>query len=104
MIIWFGASQEHYQWGLLGRMVDPQLRSTAPTSLIRGVGIMLVLSFPLLSLMTYAVGQWPDGYPKTGWIVVSSLAAYSLVLLLLWRFIGKLRFTGKGWWLRQKQD
>ena len=105
LVIWFGASTGTLPMGLaLVRMIDPKLSSTAPTSLIRGVGIMLVLSVPLLSLMTYAVSQWPDGYPKTGWIVIGSLGSYSIILLLLWRFVGKLRFSGKGWWLKEDPE
>ena len=99
LIIWFGASTGTLPMGLaLLRMVDPKLSSTAPSSIVRSVALALLLFAPLLALMGYSVGQWPAGYPRSGWITAILLVAYALLIFMLWRFAGKLRLQGKGWW------
>lgn len=104
LVIWFGASTGTLPMGLaLLRMIDPDLRSTGPSSIVRSVALSLALFFPLLSLMTYAVGKWPAGYPQTGWIVTGCLGGYVALLLLLWRFVGKLRPKGSGWWVARSE-
>ena len=62
-IVWFGASTGTLPMGLaLLRMVDPSLKSTAPSSVALGSMVSLVASIPLLLvIMPYVIDNYPEG-------------------------------------------
>lgn len=101
LVLWFGTSTGTLPMGLaLLRMIDPDLNSTAPTSVIRAMGLALVLFVPMIILLTYIVNQWPAGYPQTWWVAMGGLLLYAIILLIGWRFFGNLRFRKGSWWSR----
>ena len=84
------------------RMIDPELKSPAPTNMTVGSIFAIIFSAPLLAIMPYPISQWPDGFPQAAWITIVLLAVYFVVIVGLWRVFGKLRFTGKGIWKKEK--
>ena len=86
LILWFGACTGTFPVGLsLLRMIDPDLSSPAPSNFTKGAAIALLTSAPLLVILGYATGSYPESYPATGWITVGLLLAYSVILLFAWR-------------------
>ena len=104
-VLWFGASTGTLPMGLaLLRMIDPELRSPAPTSIAVGSVFAVLFSAPLLAILPYPVSQWPDGHPFASWVTIGLLIVYFVSILLAWRFIGKLRFVGRGLWKQEAKD
>ena len=102
-VLWFGASTGTLPMGLaLLRMIDPELKSPAPTNMTVGSIFAIIFSAPLLAIMPYPISQWPHGFPQAAWITIALLAVYFVVIVGLWRVFGKLRFTGKGIWKKEK--
>jgi glutamate:Na+ symporter, ESS family len=98
-VLWFGASTGTLPMGLaLLRIIDPDLKSPAPTSATVGSIFALLFSAPLIAIMPYTINQWPDGYPTAAWITLGLLAIYFVVIIGIWRFFGKLHFNGKTLW------
>ena len=92
-VLWFGASTGTLPMGLaLLRLIDPGLRSAAPSSATLGSVFALVFSAPLLLVvMPYPIAQWPEGHPTAGYATAGILVAYLLALLLFWASRGGLR-------------
>ena len=103
-VLWFGASTGTLPMGLaLLRIIDPDLKSPAPTSATVGSIFALLFSAPLLAIMPYTINQWPDGYPTAAWVTIALLASYFIVVIGIWRVFGKLRFSGGSIWREKMQ-
>ena len=86
LVLWFGACTGTFPMGLaLLRMIDPNLSSVAPANFTRGAAMALITSAPLLGILGYAIGQYPNGYPKGGWVTLGLLMGYFAILILAWR-------------------
>lgn len=97
-VLWFGMSTGTMPTGLaLLRMIDPELRSPAPLSAVLGsAGAILGVAPILLVLHPIAVTGWGDGWPGAGWVALGATAAYLLVTVVLWRWLGGLRLGPPG--------
>lgn len=85
LVVWFGACTGTFPMGLsLLRMIDPNLSTPCATNFSKGAAFALVTSAPLLALLAYAIGQYPDAYPSAGWTTIALLLAYWLVLMAGW--------------------
>lgn len=88
LVLWFGTATGTMPIGMsLLRMIDPQLRSSAPQNITMGAAFALVTSFPNILILSYAVNSFPEDYPKSGWISVGLLLLYCFILLVLWKKI-----------------
>jgi glutamate:Na+ symporter, ESS family len=94
-ILWFGTSTGTLPMGLaLLRLIDPNLRSAAPTSATQGAVFALFFSAPLLLfVMPYPVAQWPAGHPTASYITIAVLSVYLIGLLILWRSVAGLKIN-----------
>ena len=85
LVVWFGSCTGTFPMGLsLLRMIDPNLSTPCATNYSKGSAFALITSAPLLVLLGYAIGQYPDGYPSSGWTTIAMLFVYWLVLLFGW--------------------
>jgi len=77
---------------VLIRIVDPEYSSPAAEDLAYGGGIALFIGFPLLILlnapMTFLASYGLSGY----WITFGLMFAYLVVLWIVWRAIGFIKF------------
>ena len=88
LVLWFGACTGTFPVGLsLLRMIDPDLSSPAPSNFTKGAAIALLTSAPLLVILGYATGNYPESYPTTGWITVGLLFLYAIILIGAWRVL-----------------
>ena len=71
------------------RMIDPNLSTPCATNYSKGSAFALLTSAPLLVILGYAVGNYPDGYPGAGWSTVGMLFAYLIILLFGWSRVWK---------------
>ena len=85
-IVWFGASTGTLPMGLaLLRMVDPSLKSTAPSSVALGSMVSLVASIPLLLvIMPYVIDNYPEGHPSASIQTIGVLALYFVAVSVIW--------------------
>lgn len=93
-LLLFGTVTGTLPMGLaLLRIIDPEMQTPASLNAVLGsaISIPFVAVF-LMVLMPVTIGGWPDGYPGAGWLSVGLYAGYGLIVLLIWRFIGALRF------------
>lgn len=85
LVVWFGSCTGTFPMGLsLLRMIDPNLSTPCATNYSKGSAFALLTSAPLLVILGYAVGNYPDGYPSAGWSTVGMLFAYLVILLFGW--------------------
>ena len=76
------------------RLIDPGLRSAAPTSVTLGSVFALLFSAPLLLLvMPYPIAQWPEGHPGASYATAAILAVYLVLLVLFWAKMAGLRMV-----------
>jgi len=76
---------------VLIRITDPEFRTPAAEDLAYGGGLALFLGFPLLILLNAPMNFWNNslhGY----WLTLGLMAIYLIVLWLVWRLIGYIRF------------
>lgn len=101
-VVLFGMSTGTLPTGLaLLRIIDPDLRSSAPSSAVLGSAGAVLGAAPLfLGVVPFAIGGWPGGFPGTGWATLGILAAFLLVVFGLWWKLGPLRVVGGPLWLR----
>lgn len=93
-IITFGALTGTTTTGLaLLRMVDPELRTQAARNYVMGTAGASMLALPMLGLIPFAVVGWPETYPSRVFILMGVLAAYAVVLVIIWRKTTHFRFT-----------
>ena len=79
------------------RMLDPQLAGPAARNYVLAVTPAAVLGLPLFVVMPLPVLGFPDSYPGKALLVLGILAAYALILVVVWRLFAPLRF-GRRWW------
>jgi len=101
-VLWFGMSTGTLPTGLaLLRVVDPELRRPAAVSAVFGSAGSIPGVAPLLLLLIPATVQaFGTGWPGRGWLMLGALAPYCLIVLVLWRAVGGLRFRrplGSAW-------
>lgn len=85
LVVWFGSCTGTFPMGLsLLRMIDPNLSTPCATTYSKGSAFALLTSSPLLILLGYAIGQYPEGYPTAGWTTIGMLFVYWLLLLFGW--------------------
>jgi len=85
LVVWFGSCTGTFPMGLsLLRMIDPNLSTPCATTYSKGSAFALLTSSPLLVLLAYAIGQYPEGYPSAGWTTIGMLFVYWLLLLFGW--------------------
>ena len=85
LVVWFGSCTGTFPMGLsLLRMIDPNLSTPCATNYSKGSAFALLTSSPLLILLGYAIGQYPEGYPVAGWTTIGMLLLYWLLLLFGW--------------------
>ncbi len=88
LVVWFGSCTGTFPMGLsLLRMIDPNLSTPCATNYSKGSAFALITSAPLLVLLAYAIGQYPDNYPSAGWTTMGLLFGYWMFLLFAWRRI-----------------
>lgn len=90
----FGAVTGTLPTGLaLLRILDPDLKSSAPANAVLGSAGSLVLSVPLLLVvLPVPIGGWPDNFWGATGTGVAICVVYLAVLIVGWRFLGPLRF------------
>jgi len=92
-VLWFGMATGTLPMGLaLLRIVDPELKSPAPTSAVIGsAGAIIGVAPLLLGVHQIALAGWGENYPAAGWITLAVTSIYLLVTLALWWKFGGLR-------------
>jgi len=98
-VILFGTATGTLPMGLaLLRIIDPELRSPAPTSMVLGsAGAVLGVAPILLAVHPIPIVGWTDNYPTAGWIALGVSVVYVLVTVGLWARFGGLNLREKGW-------
>lgn len=85
LVVWFGSCTGTFPVGLsLLRMIDPNLSTPCATNYSKGSAFALITSAPLLALLAYAIGQYPDAYPAAGWSTLGLLFVYWMLLVFGW--------------------
>jgi len=85
LVVWFGSCTGTFPVGLsLLRMIDPNLSTPCATNYSKGSAFALITSAPLLALLAYAIGQYPDSYPAAGWSTLGLLFVYWMLLVFGW--------------------
>ena len=85
LVVWFGSCTGTFPVGLsLLRMIDPNLSTPCATNYSKGSAFALITSAPLLALLAYAIGQYPDSYPAAGWSTLGLLFVYWILLVFGW--------------------
>ena len=75
------------------RIIDPELRGSTANNTVRGATGAVVLGAPLLLvIMPMPTTEFPADFPGTTFIALGLLAVYLIVLGVIWRFMGPLRF------------
>ncbi len=95
MIVWFGMSTGTLPMGLaLLRIIDPDLRTSAPISAVAGSAGATLGAIPVVLLLHPAmVATWPSGVGL--WWLLFGTVAYALVVAAVWWGTGRLRI-GRG--------
>ena len=93
-VVMFGAATGTLPTGLaLLRILDPELKGPVASNYVLGSAGALAFGAPLLLfIMPMPVTGWPDTFPGTTWMALGACLAYAVVLLVLWRCFGGLRF------------
>ncbi len=76
---------------VLVRVTDPDFKSPAAEDLAYGGGIALFMGFPLLILLNVPMSFFNNSL-KGYWIVLGLVLAYLVLLWVVWRLIGFIRF------------
>lgn len=76
---------------VLLRVVDPEFKTTVAEDSVYGGGISLFLGFPLLIALNVPFVYF-EGSLKGYWITAGILLGYWVLLLIVWKLIGFLRF------------
>lgn len=97
MVVWFGMSTGTLPMGLaLLRIVDPDLRTSAPMSAVAGSAGATVAAIPVVLLLHPAmVATWPSGDGL--WLLLLATVGYALVVTGVWWGTGRLRLARRGW-------
>jgi ESS family glutamate:Na+ symporter len=75
------------------RIIDPELRGSTANNTVRGATGAVLLGAPLLLvIMPLPTTGFPTDFPGTTYLAIGLLAVYLVVLGLIWRFMGPLRF------------
>jgi ESS family glutamate:Na+ symporter len=92
-VMMFGAVTGTLPTGLaLLRILDPEMKSSAPGNAVLGSAGSLILSVPLLLVvLPLATAGWPDDVQGALFKCLGVLVVYLLALLVGWRFLGPLR-------------
>jgi glutamate:Na+ symporter, ESS family len=92
-VLFFGMSTGTLPTGLaLLKVVDPNMRSPAAVSAVFGsAGAVLGIAPLLMGVLPMTVAGYPERWPAHGFMMLGSLAGFSLVVLVLWRLLGGLR-------------
>ncbi len=99
MVVWFGMSTGTLPMGLaLLRIIDPDLRTSAPTSAVAGSAGATVGAIPVVLLLHPAmVATWSSG---TGlWLFLLATIGYALVVVGVWWGTGRLRIGRSPTWV-----
>lgn len=103
-VVWFGMSTGTLPMGLaLLRIIDPQLKSSAPLSAVAGSAGATLGAIPVvLILHPLVVVSWPDdtAWALPLWLCVA--VAYACGVLVIWRITGLLRLWGPVSWTPAK--
>jgi len=76
---------------VLYRVMDPQFKTNIAEDAVYGSGISIFIGLPLLIIMNFPMMFWNNelyGY----WYTLGIFILYGIVLILLWRLIGFLKF------------
>jgi ESS family glutamate:Na+ symporter len=94
-VLYFGMSTGTLPTGLsLLKMIDPDMRSSAPLSAVFGSigaivgGAILILGFFPVIVSAYGGESWP----AVGWGLLGGMVGFAIVVVVLWRLVGGLRF------------
>ena len=83
---------------IIDGIIDPDLRSPAPASMVWGsAGAVLGVAPILLFIHPIPILGWADNYPLAGWIGLAVSFAYVLGVGLGWIWFGGLNLRGGGW-------
>jgi glutamate:Na+ symporter, ESS family len=98
-VLYFGMSTGTLPTGLaLLKVIDPDLRSPAAVSAVFGSAGAIVGVVPLLmGLIPMTVAAYAGDWPARGWLMLGALLGYTLVVFVLWRLFGGLRFRPSAW-------
>jgi ESS family glutamate:Na+ symporter len=93
-VLYFGMSTGTLPTGLaLLKVIDPDLRSPAAVSAVFGSAGAIVGVVPLLmGLIPMTVAAYAGDWPARGGLMLGALLGYTLVVFVLWRLFGGLRF------------
>lgn len=98
MLVWFGMSTGTLPMGLaLLRIVDPELRTSAPNSAVAGSAGATLGAIPVVLLLHPAmVATWPEGRGLV--VLLVATVVYGLAVASIWWGAGRLRLgRGQGW-------
>jgi ESS family glutamate:Na+ symporter len=92
-VLFFGMSTGTLPTGLaLLKVIDPHLRSPAAVSAVFGSGGAIPgIAILLMGLLPMTVAGFPGRWPGHGFTMLGALAGFSLLVFVLWWFIGGLR-------------
>ena len=93
-LVLFGCSSGTLPTGLaLLRILDPELKGPVATSTVLGATGAIVMGAPLLLvIMPMPVFGWPGNFPGSIYATLGAMCIYLVVLGLVWRLAGPLRF------------
>lgn len=105
-LVLFGTSTGTLPTGLtLLRILDPELRGPVASNVVIGASAAVLPGAPLLIvIMPYAINRWPEGFPGAVWADLGMMIGYLALLVVMWRFLGPLRFPAPFASLWPKRD
>jgi len=80
---------------VLVRVTDPEFDTPVAEDLVYGSGVALAIGIPLLFVLNLPMTIFANIFanPQTGyWVTLAILLGYGLLLLVIWRWIGYIRF------------
>ena len=77
---------------VLLRVTDPEFKTPVAEDAVYGSGITLFVGFPLLIALNIPFAFF-DGQIIGYWVTVGVMAAYWLILMIVWKLIGFIEFT-----------
>lgn len=98
-LVLFGTMTGTLPTGLaLLRLSDPDLNGPAARNMVMGVTLSIAVAAPvLLVLLPMPVAGWPESFPVRTWMAMGGMAVYAVLVLVLWRYLGPLRFLSPLW-------
>jgi ESS family glutamate:Na+ symporter len=74
------------------RVMDPNFKTPIVEDSIYGSAITIGIAFPMLFVMNVPTMFFADNLLKGYWISIGIILAYTLVLFIIWRAIGFIKF------------